>query len=98
MCLDERVLREAPPVGLVPPDPRARRDDRVAACGDPRVGGVPDAAVRDDMVADANAVDPLAHCPDNPRSIAAADVELLGLSRLAACGDDINRSPERGPD
>src|ERR1700733_13040636 len=42
--LRECVLRKAPPIRLVPPDPCARRDDRVAATGDPWVGGIPDTA------------------------------------------------------
>ena len=83
MRLHERVLREAAPVGLVAPDPRARRDDRVAAGGDPRVGGIPHAAVRDDLVADADVVDALADRPDDAGGVAAADVEVLGLARLA---------------
>ena len=57
-------------------------EHRVLARDDPRVIGVPRAAVDDDLVTDLDVLDVLAGGPDDAARVAAADVEGLLLALL----------------
>ena len=85
-------------VRLVAPDARALRQHRILAREHPGIVGAPPATVDDDLVTDRDVPHVLAHRPDDARAVAAARVEVLGLPRLLALADHVDRSAEGGPD
>src|ERR1700730_1963024 len=52
----------------------------------------------DDLGADLETGDAVAERPDDAGGVAAPDVEILGLSRPLALGDDVDRDAARRPD
>jgi len=98
MGLAAGKLAVAAIVGLIAPDARRFGEHRVPARAHPRVVGSPPAAVDDDLVADPRVLDVAADGPDDAGAVAAAGVEVLGLARLLALADHVERRAQRRPD
>src|SRR3989441_10090606 len=97
MGLAAGELAVAAVVGLIPPDASALREHRVLARTHPWIVGPPPAAGDDHLVADLDVLHVAAHGPDDARAVAPAGVENLGITRLLALGDHIERSSQCGP-
>src|ERR1700730_3626010 len=98
MRLGAGELAVAAVVGLVAPDPRALGQHGVLAGQHPGVIGPPPAAVYDNLVADLDVLHVPAERPHDAGAVAAARVEILGLAKLLALGDDVDGLAEGGPD
>ena len=98
MRLGARELAVAAVVGLVAPDARALGEHGVLARAHPRIVRAPPAAVDDDLVADLDVPHVLAYRPHDAGAVAAAGVEVLGLSLTLPLGDHVDGRAERGPD
>src|SRR5438552_8050235 len=99
--LHARELREAAPAGLVAPDAKARAEHRIGARLDDRIILAPHPAVDHDLVAELHVADRAAHLPHDPRGVAPADVEGVGVWKvgvLLPALDHVDRGAERGPD
>src|SRR5207249_9444267 len=90
-------LGEAPPVGLVAPDPEARAEHRIPARPHDRVVGGPRAAVDDDVVAHVDVADVATDLPHDARGIAAAEVERAVVGVILAGLADVDRVVVRCP-
>src|SRR3989441_12076269 len=98
MGLAAGELAVAAVVGLIPPDASALREHRVLARAHPWIVGPPPAAVDDHLVADLDVLHLAAHSPDAARAVAPAGVEILGVARLLALADHIERRAQRRRD
>ena len=93
-----RELREAPPVGLVAPDPERRAEHRILAGLGEGAITIPLAAMDHDGIADLQVGDVMTDLVHNARRIGTADVKILARAGLLPRLDDVDGTPDRRPD